>query len=84
MYVNEKEFNEITTEMTNLYREKNKEYGNSFSKLYDELGLVSAKVQIGHKYNRLLNTQEDWEAKDTLIDMANYCIMTLMEIKKNE
>ena len=77
-------FNEITTEMANLYRQKNRGYGNSFSKLYDELGLVSAKVQIGHKYNRLLNTQEDWEAKDTLIDMANYCIMTLMEIKKNE
>lgn len=77
-------FNKITTEMENLYRQKNRRYGNSFSKLYHELGLVSAKVQIGHKYSRLLNTQEEEAAKDTLIDMANYCIMTLMEIKKNE
>ena len=38
-----------------LYLPKNKAYGDSFHKLYSELGIISAVTQITHKYNRLVN-----------------------------
>lgn len=80
-------FEEVTKELEKIYYEKNKKYGNSFKELYDELGPISAVTQILHKSNRLKyiikkGTYE--EVKDTLIDLANYSIMTLMELEKDE
>ncbi len=78
---------EILNELLKIYEEKNKLYGNSFSELYDELGPISAITQILHKSNRLkaLVKTNDLDAiKDTLIDLANYSVMTLDEIKKHE
>lgn len=78
---------EILNELLKVYEEKNKQYGNSFSELYDELGPISAITQILHKSNRLkaLVKTNDLDAiKDTLIDLANYSVMTLDEIKKHE
>ena len=40
---------------TDLYLPKNTAYGDSFHKLYSELGIISAVTQITHKYNRLVN-----------------------------
>lgn len=74
-----------------LYLPKNKVYGDSFHKLYSELGIISAVTQISHKYNRLVNLAKnknndllagDESIKDTLLDMANYCILTTMEIER--
>ena len=83
----------------NLYLPKNAAYGDSFHKLYSELGIISAVTQISHKYNRLVNLAKhkneniktaDNESiintfesiTDTLLDLANYCILTAMEIEK--
>lgn len=83
----------------NLYLPKNMDYGDSFHKLYEELGIISAVTQIAHKFNRLktqakkynhdttketylTNTQEKIE--DTLLDLANYCILTVMEIRREQ
>lgn len=82
-----------------LYLPKNTAYGDSFHKLYSELGIISAVTQISHKYNRLVNLAKhkneniktaDNESiintfesiTDTLLDLANYCILTAMEIEK--
>lgn len=76
-----------------LYLPKNAAYGDSFHKLYSELGIISAVTQITHKYNRLVNLAktkhmndlvEDESISDTLLDLANYCILTAMEIERNE
>ncbi len=78
---------EILNELLKIYEEKNKLYGNNFSELYDELGPISAITQILHKSNRLkaLVKTNDLDAiKDTLIDLANYSVMTLDEIRKHE
>ena len=78
---------EIFNELLKVYEEKNKQYGNSFSELYDELGPISAITQILHKSNRLkalVKTNNLDAIKDTLIDLANYSVMTLDEIKKHE
>ena len=86
---NVKQFKEIATELGDLYEKKNKAYGNSFSDTYKKLGLVSAVTRISDKYNRLCNlaTNPDIDnlgesLEDTLKDMASYCIMTVMEMKK--
>ena len=72
-----------------VYVRKNNDYGNSFSNVYKELGIISAVTQIMHKHNRLVALAVGAEQKvreesirDTLLDMANYCIMTVMEIDK--
>ena len=49
---------------------------------------MSAVTRIGDKYNRLVNLAKGSEQEikdesiiDTLLDMANYCLMTVMEIE---
>lgn len=65
--------------------EKNERYGDSFSEVYQELGDVSALTQVLHKVNRLKTLAVDdvdnggESLDDTLLDLANYCIMWLME-----
>ena len=76
-----------------LYIPKNNEYGDSFHKMYQELGIISAATQISHKYNRFVNLAkhkdsniiiENESLEDTLLDLANYCILTVMELKRDE
>lgn len=82
---------EICDGIHELYLQKNAAYGDSFHKLYDDLGIISAVTQITHKYNRLKNlavdknndiATNDESMIDTLLDMANYCILTVMEIER--
>ena len=76
-----------------LYLPKNAAYGDSFHKLYSDLGIISAVTQISHKYNRLVNLAKDKNTDtlaadesitDTLLDLANYCILTAMEIEREQ
>ena len=74
-----------------LYQVKNKAYGDSFGDTYKKLGLISAVTRITDKYNRIVNLaihpevdRGDETIKDTLIDLANYAIMTVMEINEEE
>ena len=80
----------ICAELTNIYKKKNADYGNSFSRAVEKYGLVSALTRISDKFNRLesliLHKEQevkDESVQDTLLDLANYCIMTVMEIRKN-
>lgn len=74
----------ILNDLLKTYNEKNKKYGNSFHDLYKDFGPISAITQIMHKANRLKylakGTNNKEEIIDTLVDLANYAIMTLMEI----
>lgn len=78
---------EIADKLLKIYEEKNKKYGNSFHDLYIDLGPISAITQILHKSNRLkylVKHGKIEEIKDTLIDLANYSMMTLKEIEDRE
>ena len=92
-------FKVITNEMLDLYEIKNKNYGDSFSKQFQEYGLTSVCIWLEDKLNRLksLNKQiseakngivdidvDDESIKDTLIDLANYSVLAIMEISKGE
>lgn len=64
------------------YYRKNHDYGNSFEDGLNEDGLIFAKMHLMEKYNRfkmLINDKnqvQDEGIKDSLLDMANYAIMT--------
>ena len=82
-------FKKITQEMSDLYAKKNANYGNSFEKLYNDLGEIAGLVPLHNKLDRLTNLikggKNDFESiEDTLIDLANYSIMNLIEIQKRK
>ena len=82
------EFKSITSQMLNTYIKKNNDYGNSFDKSMDEFGMTSAIIRMNDKLERLktLSKKEsmvkDESVQDTLLDLANYAIMTVMYLKK--
>ena len=81
---NTKQFKDITTGMLKTYIRKNHDYGNSFDKSLDQFGIVASVVRMGDKMNRIesLSTKDaqvhDESVRDTLLDLANYAIMTVM------
>lgn len=82
---------DICKKLNEIYEQKNKAYGSSFSDTYKELGIISAVTRISDKFSRLKNLAKnenipvgDESISDTLLDMANYCIMTYMELNKVE
>lgn len=81
-------FTEITNNMAKIHAAKNHDYGNSFEQSLDKFGLVASVVRLGDKMNRIesLTKKEaqvkDESIKDTLLDMANYAIMTVMWMDK--
>lgn len=83
-----KKHSELCAELKNIYIAKNHDYGNSFSETFEKLGLISAVTRITDKVNRLQSLcTKGQEVKsesieDTLKDLANYAIMTLMELSK--
>ena len=81
----------LCNQLNAIYEQKNKAYGNSFGETYDKLGIISCITRISDKYNRLVNLAThsdinvgDEAIEDTLIDMANYCLMTYMELRKDK
>lgn len=83
----------ICDELNRIYEQKNHDYGNSFGETFDKLGIISAVTRISDKYNRLVSLcmlpdeermVKDESITDTLLDMANYCIMTVIELHKED
>lgn len=81
----------ICKELNKTYEKKNHDYGDSFNETFNKLGIISAITRITDKYNRLVSlcTLPEHERKvkdesisDTLLDMANYCIMTEMALRE--
>ena len=76
----------ICKTLNDIFVAKNADYGDSFSSLYKKLGLISAVTRISDKTNRLqsLCTRDalvkDESVRDTLLDLANYAIMTVIEM----
>lgn len=84
------DFEELIKEMLELYKAKNSDYGDSFGETYRDLGIISSVTRIVDKVNRLksLTTKEqkvnDESIRDTLIDLANYAVMMIIEIENEK
>lgn len=81
-------FKEITDKMFETFKAKNHDYGSSFSNLFNECGITYAYGHMAEKLERVKSLMND-EAKvkgesmkDSLYDLANYAILTVMEIEK--
>jgi hypothetical protein len=78
----------ICEELNSLYAKKNHDYGDSFHLSFLEEGMAMSRIRLGDKLNRFKtlsrnNKQEinDESIRDTLIDLANYAIMTILEME---
>ena len=80
-----KRHKEIVEELNRVYEQKNTDYGDSFAESVREFGIVAALTRISDKYNRFKRyLVGDESIRDTLLDMANYCIMLSMILEKDE
>lgn len=84
-------FKVIVDKMHDTYIRKNHDYGNSFDVSMDEEGLTAARIRLNDKWLRFKQLSKGEEAlvkdesiRDTLLDMANYCIMTVMWMDRNK
>lgn len=79
----------LCRELHSLYAKKNEDYGNSFHDTYLEEGLAMARIRLSDKLARFKRLShkceyegcvEDESIRDTLIDLANYSLMTIIEL----
>lgn len=85
-----KAFRDITNKMYDTFKQKNTDYGNSFHKIFKECGITYAYGHMAEKLERINSLRKN-EAKvkgesmkDSLYDLANYAILTIMELEKTE
>ena len=81
-------FRRITERMTETYKAKNADYGDSFGKSIEKYGLIAALTRISDKFNRIENLilnkdrlVEDESLADSLLDLSCYSIMTYMAVR---
>ena len=81
---------QLCAQLSDTYQKKNADYGDSFGETFADLGIISAITRISDKFNRVKNLAKlppdrqlvkSESITDTLLDMANYCIMTVIEIE---
>ena len=81
-------YQHLLNNLEETYEAKNNDYGNSVADTYEKFGPVSFLVRITDKYNRLMtlcnpNAPEqkvkDEKIDDTILDLANYCLLWLVE-----
>lgn len=81
-------FSELTSQMLETFKKKNADYGNSTTQTFEEFGLTSYAVRLSDKLNRIktfckkgkLEVEEE-SIMDTLLDMSNYCLLAIIDIK---
>lgn len=79
---------DICKRLNTIYIKKNQDYGDSFHQSYIEYGPVMSAIRLEDKLNRFKNivktgttNVKDESTIDTLLDLANYAIMTVMELE---
>ena len=84
-------FKDYTNHLAETLQEKNKAYGDSFTKSVDKYGLSVIGVRLSDKYNRIEHLithnelkENDESLEDTLLDMAGYSILGLKYLKEHE
>lgn len=84
------EFETITNKMHEVYLAKNHDYGSSFDKTWEKYGMTSLLIRLNDKFNRLESLAKkeqkvgDESIQDTLLDLANYAILGLIQLQKEK
>mgnify|MGYP001334052264 CR=1 FL=1 len=82
----------ICKELNRLYQTKNEDYDDAFAKSFREYGMTMPCIRLEDKLNRVkaltVKCQDqavnNESVTDTLMDLANYAIMTLVELDVGE
>lgn len=81
----------LCLEINDLYARKNADYGDSFHISFEEEGMAMVRIRLGDKLNRFKalsrgNEQmvKDESIRDTLMDLANYALMAVLEMEVAE
>jgi hypothetical protein len=85
-------FKDLTNKMNDIFQAKRNDYGPSTEDTFKRYGAVSLLVRMRDKLNRLDNllvtkissSVNDERVEDTLLDLANYALITVLEMKKAE
>ncbi len=87
----ENQFKKYTNHLAITLENKNKAYGDSFTKSVDKYGLSVIGVRLSDKYNRIEHLithhelkENDESLEDTLLDLAGYSILGLKYLKEHE
>ena len=81
---------QVLVELNRLYARKNHDYGDSFHRTFEKWGLPMAAIRLEDKLQRFVtliraeSQVKDESIRDTLIDLANYAVMTVMELDREE
>lgn len=81
----EEQFMSIAQDMA-----KNLDYNTDFKESLEEFGLVASVIRLGDKMNKIKSLikkeaqVQDESIKDTLLDIANHAIMTVMWMNKHQ
>ena len=78
--------------LNSIYEKKNHDYGDSFHETFMEEGMAMARIRLSDKLNRFKKLSKnpsnqqvkDESMRDTLLDLANYAIMTVLEMEEAE
>ena len=81
-------YENLSKQMHETYVSKNNDYGDSVIKTYNDFGMISFATRIADKFNRFTHLVKkgaqlvkDESIEDTLIDMANYCMLAVVEMR---
>lgn len=82
----------VCSRLNAMYQVKNSDYNDAFAKSFAEYGMAMPCIRLEDKLNRLKaltvhnrkQNVKDESIQDTLMDLANYAIMTLVELKIKE
>lgn len=87
----ETEFAKLTKQMLETFKKKNADYGDSTSQTFKEFGLTSYAIRLNDKLNRVKSfckngklEVKDESCIDTLMDMASYCLLAVIDIKNQK
>lgn len=82
---------ELLDNMHDVYVRKNHDYGDSVHETYERYGMTSFLVRMEDKMNRIRTLDEakdikvkDEKMEDTLLDLANYAILAIIELKRGK
>lgn len=86
-----KRHEKVCREINRVYEKKARDGDDSFHKMFLEWGLLMVPILLGDKYNSLCALSKDSDQRvsneairDVLIELANFAIMTIIELDKEE
>lgn len=88
--IKDRMFNNICQTLFDTYKKKNADYGDSFSRIFKKRGMSYALDHLEEKVYRIEalqakdNDVKDETYVDSLKDLANYAILTLIELELNK